>query len=178
MGHIFTARKRSLRRLSFARCLSVHGEGSWSLSRGLCPEVSVQVGLCPGSVSVQGGLCLEGSLSRVSMSREVSVQWELLCPGDLCLGGLCPGRVSVFGSLSGEGLCLGSLCPGDGPRSGGNLCPGSLAGGISVQGVSVQGGLCPGGLCLGVSVTETPCYGNVRAVGILLEYILVNIFSC
>ena len=40
-------------------------------------------------------------------------------------------------------------------------------------------GLCPGGLCpsgifvWGVSVREAPSYGNVRAVRILLECILV-----
>ena len=44
---IFTARKRSLRRLCFHRCLSVHRGGA-----GLCPG-----GLCAG------GLCLRGSLS-------------------------------------------------------------------------------------------------------------------
>ena len=50
---------------------------------------------------------------------------------------------------------------------------------VSVQGVSFQGVLCPGGslsresLSRGVSVTETPPYGNERAVRILLECILV-----
>ena len=59
---ITTARKRSLRRLCFHRCWSVHGGG-------LCPG-----GLCPGGfsvqgVSVQGDLCPGGSLSRgVSVS--------------------------------------------------------------------------------------------------------------
>ena len=43
-----TARKRSLRRLCFHRCLPVHSGGS--LSGGvICLE-----GLCPGRVSVQG----------------------------------------------------------------------------------------------------------------------------
>ena len=60
------------------------------------------------------------------------------------LGGLS-GGVSVWG-----GLYLGGLCPG-------GLCPGR----------SVQGGLCAGG---GVSVQ----YGNVWAVRILLECILVT----
>ena len=120
--------------------------------------VSVKVGLCPGSVSVQ---------------------WELLCPGDLCLGGLNPGKVSVLGPLSGEGLCLGGLCPVDGPHSGGDLCSGDLC----------LGDLCPGGLCPGVSLSRVasvwgglchvdPRYGNVWAVRILLECILVSFFSC
>ena len=67
---------------------------------------------------------------------------------------LCPGRVSLKG-----GLCPGGLCP-----------VGSLS-----RGVSVQSGLCPervslkGGLCQG----DLPLYGNVRAVRILLECILV-----
>ena len=71
------------------------------------------------------------------------------------------------------------------------VCP--RRGGVSVHGVSIRGGLCPGvfggvypgGLCLrgslswgvsaqgGVSVTEIPPDGYVRAVHILLECILV-----
>ena len=105
---IFTARKRSLRRLCFHRCLSVHGGG------GLYGGVSIQGGLCPregslskGGVSVQGrGLCPgEGSLSRGG----VSVQ-----------GGLCPGE----GSLSRGGVSVQGrgLCPGEGSLSRGGLC--------------------------------------------------------
>ena len=60
---IFTARKRSLGRLCFHRCLSVH-------RGGLCPGGV----LCLGGVSVQGGLCLGESLSRGSLFGEVSVQ--------------------------------------------------------------------------------------------------------
>ena len=45
-------------------------------------------------------------------------------------------------------------------------------GGFSVRGVSFQVGLCPGG----VSVTETPSYGEERAVRILLECIFVLLF--
>ena len=84
----------------------------------------LQVPVCP-----QGGLCLEGSLSRwVVPVQGVSVQ------GDLCRGGggLCPG-----------GFCPGGLCP-EGSLSRGSLFP---------RGVSVQdgeflsrGGLCPGGV--------------------------------
>ena len=48
---LITARKRSLRRLCFHRCLSVHGGEGWSLSSG----VSVSGGLCP-MVSVKWGL--------------------------------------------------------------------------------------------------------------------------
>ena len=57
--------------------------------------------------------------------------------------------------------------------------------GVSVQGVPVQGGLCPGGslsrevsvqggLCPGGSLSKRTPYGNVRAVRILLECILVH----
>ena len=71
--------------------------------------------------------------------------------------GLCPGLsltrgVSVWGSLSrGISVQTDSLCRG-----------------VSVQGVSVQG------ISVGQeSVRETP-YGNMRAVRILLECILVS----
>ena len=94
---IFTARKRSLRRLCFHRCLSVHGGGLYGGS--LSSVVSVQGrGLClregslsKGGVSVRGGLCPGGpggSLSR----GEVSVQGRGLCPGE---GSLSRGGVSV-----------------------------------------------------------------------------------
>ena len=82
-------------------------------------------------------------------------------------GGLCPGRVSVWESLS-RGVSV----------------QGSLSRKVSVQGVSVheglcpgvpvQEGLCPGGLCLGGSLSGRPPYGNVRAVRIILECILVT----
>ena len=65
----FTARKRSLRRLCFHRCLSVHG-GVF----GLCPGGSPLGGV----VSIQGGLCPGG-----------------LCPGDLCPGASRSRGVSV-----------------------------------------------------------------------------------
>ena len=70
---IFTARKQSLRRLCFDRCLSTE-EGGLSL--------------CPG-VSVWGGSLSRGSLSRGG-----------LCPGGLCLGvsvqgGCCPGGLCL-----------------------------------------------------------------------------------
>ena len=87
-------------------------------------------------------------------------------------------------SVQGEGSLSGGLCPG------GSLSRGLYPRGVSVQGVSIQGGLCPrgslskgvsvqGGLCSrgvsvqgGVFVWETPPYGNVQAVRILLECIL------
>ena len=90
---IFTARKRSLRRLCFHRCLSVHG--GISIQGGLCPR---EGSLSKGGVSVQGrGLCpREGSLSKGGVSVQ-GVQ------GGLCQGerSLSRGGVSVQGgSLS------------------------------------------------------------------------------
>ena len=52
---IFTARKRTLRRLCFRRCLSVYRGGV---------SVSVQGSLCPGGPLSMGELCPRGSLSR------------------------------------------------------------------------------------------------------------------
>ena len=66
MENITTVCKRSLRRLCFHRCLSVH-RGS------LCPGESLSKGVSVLGFSVQEGLCQEGSLSRESLS-----------------GGLCP----------------------------------------------------------------------------------------
>ena len=109
--NIITARKRTLRRLCFHRCMSVH--------RG----VSVSVwGSLSGGVSVQGDLCSGGSLSR-----GVSVQ------GDLCSGGSLSRSASVQGreSLSrGGGLCPGGLW--------GISVQGGLCLGVSVRGVSVM----------------------------------------
>ena len=86
---IFTARKRSLRRLCFHRCLSVCLGGS------LSKEGSLYRGdLCPGVISVQGISVLEGSLSRGGVS--VQERGSLSRRGDLCQG------VSVQ-----KGLCLG-----------------------------------------------------------------------
>ena len=52
----------------------------------------------------------------------------------------------------------------------GGLCPG----GSLSRGVSVHAGICPGGLCRKGSLSrETPSYGNVWAVHILLECIFV-----
>ena len=69
---IFTARKQSLRRLCFHRCLSDH---RWGVPGGLCPGGSLSGGdLCPGGSLSGGDLCPEG----------VSVRGGI-CPG----GGFC-----------------------------------------------------------------------------------------
>ena len=144
---------------------------------GLCPGGSLsREGLCPGGLCL-GGLCLAGFLPR-----------ENLHPGCGCLsrGG---GGVSVQGGFClgalWQGLCPGGLCPGKFSVQGVGLCPG--CGSLS-RGVSVQGGHCPGGsggprgslggLCpRGVFVGGgRPPYGNVRAVRILLECILVQVY--
>ena len=67
-----TARKRSLRRLYFHRCLSVHG-GSWALSDGVSMSQSLsRVGLCSrmgGESLSMVGRSLPGgvALSRISV---------------------------------------------------------------------------------------------------------------
>ena len=66
-----------------------------------------------------------------------------------------------------------SVCPRRGVSVGG-----SLSWGVCVQGVFVLGrgeSLSMGDLCRGVSVGETPPYGNEHPVRILLECILVFI---
>ena len=148
--------------------MSVKGVSVWgslsrgSLSGGPCPGVSVQGALsrgvsvqgdhCPGSSLSRGvsvwGLCPEGSMSRVSLSGG-------LCPGGLCPGGLCLGFSVQEGFLS-KGLSPGVSVWG-------SLCPG----------VSVWGSLPRGSLSGETHLTETPLYGNARAVRILLESILV-----
>ena len=116
-----TARKRSLRRLCFHRCLFVHGAGSLSGGRGhLCPG-----GLYPGGL-YPGGLCLGR--------------------GHLCPGGVCPRGVSVQGRgylCPGEGVSLsrggGSLTRGVSMGEGAYLCRGFSVQGVSVQGTSLSG---------------------------------------
>ena len=99
-----------------------------------------------------GGVCLEGSLNR----------W-VLCTGGwyLSRGGSLSRRVSVQGGLCTEG----GLCPGESLYRGRSLSRGSLS----------RGGLCTGGLwsLSGGSLSGRPPYGNVRALRILLECILV-----
>ena len=70
--YFVTARKRSLRRLCFHRCLSVHSGGV--------------LGFCPG------GLSLGGSLSGGVSVRGVSAQGALSGGGSLSMGGLCQGE--------------------------------------------------------------------------------------
>ena len=104
------------------------------------------------------------------------IEWWGLCPEGLCPRGISVRRGSLWrGSVSGGlggdsvwgGLCLRVLYPG-------SLCGGFSVQGVSVLGVSVQG---DGSLSKAVSVTETPQpYGNMEAVHILLECILVIYF--
>ena len=62
---------------------------------------------------------------------------------------------------------MGGLCPGVAGEGG--LCPG--------VGVSAQGVLCPGGSLSSAGLCQgDPLYGNVRAVPILLECILVSCY--
>ena len=85
-------------------------------------------------------------------------------------GGLCLGEGSLSGGVSVWGSLFWGLCSGE-----------SLSWGLCL-GVSVHGGSLFGGLCLrrisvqGVSVRENPPYGNERAVRILLECILVEVY--
>ena len=87
---LVTARKQSLRRLCFHRCLSVHGVGG-SLAGGSL----FRVGVCVWGISVQG-VSVRRSLLRGSLSR------------GLCQGGLCPG-VSV--KETPVRLCAGDTHP-------------------------------------------------------------------
>ena len=95
--------------------------------------------------------------------------------------------VQGVGSLSRRSLFMegihpgkGGLCPREGVHCPGKegLCPwGYVQGGLCPV-VSVQGGLCPEGLCRGDPPRQrfSP-HGNVWAVRILLECILVSIIS-
>ena len=130
-----------------------------SLSR----EISVQGGLCPGSLcgdggSLSRGLCLGVSVQGISV-QGVSVHEGLFPGGSLSRG------ISVQG-----GLCpRGSLSWGDGWSLSGDLCPG-----VSLHRHLSQWDLCLGGsLSREVSVRENPPYGKERAVHILLECIFV-----
>ena len=80
--HIFVAYKRSLWRLCFHRCLSVHrgslSRGVWSQSGGSVSRGYLSRGSLSSGVSVQGGVTVQWrSLSRGSLSRGVSVQGGL-----------------------------------------------------------------------------------------------------
>ena len=107
---IFTAHKRSLRRLCFNRCLSVYRGGfcpGVSLSRGVSvQEVSVQGGLCPRE-SLFGGLCPGGHYPGGSLFR------GSLFRGSLSRGPCPEGSLSRRGSLSTRVFVKGDLCQGD-----------------------------------------------------------------
>ena len=104
--------------------------------------VSVQGGLCPRG-SLSRGLCLGWSLSRGSLGS--------LCSGGLCLGRSLSREVSVWGVSVQEGgplsrgisvqggLCLKEgLCPGGYLSRGGSMSRGgSVSGGFLSRGVSV-----------------------------------------
>ena len=131
--------------------------------RGRCQSIITarnEVAAKSRSLSEEGGSLSWGSLSR-----------------GLCPGGLCPG-----------GLYLGGLCPGmslQGVSVGGSPRE-SISRGVSVLGVSSQGMslprrcLCPGGSLSEGSLSgeslrqRHPQYGNMRAISILLECILVS----
>ena len=86
---IFTARKRSLRRLCFYRCLSVHGGGhAWLLAGGVC--VVAPRGACmvaPGGVrgcswgDMHG--CSQGGMHGCSQGEHVWLLWGacVVAPG-------------------------------------------------------------------------------------------------
>ena len=102
------------------------------------------LGLCPG-VSILGGLCPRGSLSRAASVQE---------------GGLCPGG----GSLSRRGVSIWGVSVQEGVSVWGvSVHEGSLSRRSLSRGVSVCGSLS----------WRPPLYGNEQAVRILLECILV-----
>ena len=110
-SRLFTARKRSLRRLCFHRCLSVHRGVSVSVQGGLHHGVEISL----QGVSIQGRLWPGVSLSRGSLSGGF-LSGRSLSGGSLSREGLCPGGSLSRGFCPG-GLCLGGLCPG-------GICPG------------------------------------------------------
>ena len=132
---------------------------------------------------------LEGSASLLLPPATKLRQSLGLClrRGGLCLGGLCPGvsvqgvsvrGVSILG-VSVQGMSLQGVSVGGSPRE-------SISRGVSVLGVSAQGMslprrcLCPGGSLSEGSLSgeslpqRHPQYGNMRAISILLECILVS----
>ena len=121
-----TARKRSLRRLCFYRCLSVHGGGGLTLcpGAGLHPE-----GVSVGGVSVQGGFLSRGSLSGGSLSMGRG-----LCPGGICqrdptiqwrAGGMYPtGMHSCLTEWKGDRTGHNTLVPPENEVMEGNVVTG------------------------------------------------------
>ena len=84
-----------------SRGISVHG--------GLCPRGSLSKGgLCPGGLSIQrgglhpGGLCPGGSLSMGVFVQGGLCPRGVLCPGGLHTGSLCPRGSMSRGSLLGR----------------------------------------------------------------------------
>ena len=105
---IFTARKRSLRRLCFYRCLSVH-RGGFSI-RGGSPSqggFSIQGG-SPSGGSPSGGVLHPGGFSI----RGGSPSEGVLHPGGFSIWGGSPsGGFSIWGaSPSGGWLSIRSMC--------------------------------------------------------------------
>ena len=169
VDEIIITRKRSLRRLCFHRCLSVH-RGSQSLSRGVSAQGGSlsRVWVSVWGVSVQGGLCLAGSLPREDLhpgcgclSRGVSV-WGL--SGRISVQGVSAqgGSLSrVWVSFQGVGLPGGSL-------SGWVLCPGGSGPGGSLS----KGGLCRGGDPSTVTCGRYASYWNAFLFRIILVHYL------
>ena len=137
----------------------------------------------PGGILCHAGLCLEGVCPLIRKAggthptEMLSCYHPAVCEGYVFTG-VCLSMGVGSRSLSRGGLHAredlhpsGSLSRGVFVQRG--LCPGgisvqgaSLSRGVSVQGVSIQRGLCPWGslsgrsLSRGVSVMETPPYGN------------------
>ena len=134
---------------------SVPYGGGWDL----CPggEISVQMGLCPGGLSLSGGSLSRAVSVRESLSRVVSVR-ESLSRGSLSRGCLCSG--GLLTEISSSGNRITDSCyrvAGVGVFVQGGLCPG----GSLSRGISVQGDLCLGGcLCSGGLLTEIPSSVN------------------
>ena len=184
---VITAHKRSLRRLCFHMCLSVHGgclcpEGGVPVKEGLYPEGLCPEGLCPNGLCPNGlcpGVSVQKSLSRgvsvrSSLSRGIYVQGHL-CPGGSLSGVLCPMGLGPKGLCPGTSLSRGSLSRGCLSR--GSLSRGSLSRGVSVQrglrpefsiqGVSVKRGLCQKGSLSEVSVQGHLCHRGFSVQGSL-----------
>ena len=141
---IITAPNRSLRRLCFHRCLSVH-RGRDLCQGGFLSRGSLSGGLCPGDLCPQWDLYPVGYLSVGSL-------WVSLSDLSMSRGSLSREGVSV----QGRGLCLGK-----GSLSGEGV---SVWGGVSVQGSLSRVGLCPGGLCPVASLSRGSLSGRTPPV--------------
>ena len=102
---IIKACKRSLRRLCFHRCLSVHN--------GVCiPACNGQRGVCVSQNAMgQGGVCQGGVCPGVFAQGGVCPRVKGRC---LFSEGICPGRRGCLprGSVSAQGECVypGGVC--------------------------------------------------------------------